>query len=1282
MEERLLNEGYVEKTKEEIRKEKAISKLGSQEKDIYINTNIFSRIFFYWAFRIIRLANITPLKNEYLGKMEGYNKSKNYIQDLNDAWERKGYKNLKKHALLRASIRANIGRIIIMIFLSLFVAFLEFSSVYLFRMYTKLYQKDFIPPNEYYTKSNVGIAFLLIKFSSIFFVRQTNIFQTLIGYKSANEMNCLIFNKVLKASPASLTEKSSEGEIINFLQVDSAKLAMVMTFCPTLIIIPIQIIVYTLMLFEFMGISFIFGFAALAIFLGINFKIMKNYSVLQKEMLKKKDTRMKVTTETFNHLKVLKLYGWEDEFLRRIEESRNGEIDTYRRIFRTSNMNLTMLWFAPVAVSIASIGAYQHFTTEMRIEDIFTCLMIFNAIQEPIRSLPWILNNLLELFVSMGRIEKYLKQEEIDPTRVIRDDPETIEKGVSIKIENGNFSWGLNVEKKDNDKKEKKDELKKVKDKSDNKNQIVLQSSDQEKTQEINKSPNSADNITSLNNETETLTNKSEIQIKVEGSEPLLPEGPRVILKNLNLEIKTSEFVCVIGEVGSGKSSILQAILNNMLPANSKDQAKPLVVVNGSISYVSQVPWIQNDTVKNNIIFHSEFDEAKYNYVLDICELKPDLEVLVGGDQTEIGEKGINLSGGQKARISIARAIYADHDIFLFDDPISALDAHVGQNVMEKCIVNYLSKKTRILVTHALQYLSYADRILYMENGEIKWQGTYEEVTHQDFFTDLRVKMKTKEEVEKSTEESAEKIVDTDGEKVKLIEEVKKQKEVKRITKDEDKEEGEVKREVYLTYIKYMGGWCLFFFVFIVMATWQVLRGGADLWLTHWTKNQGPDNLYYFGIYSALGTSSAIFVFFRVFILSQSSLKCSKRLHEEMIDKLVHAPINLYHDTIPKGQILNRLSKDLSSMDAYTMFMYGSVYGFFFAFVGCIVICSLIEPKCLIFLPFLFLIGWMITRYYISATRDLTRLDGTLRSPIINLLAETIPGSTTIRAFNLDQIFLDKFHDRVDDYYKIRYCISGVNQWFGMMLDLLSVTFFLFLIVFTVIFDTFYSAQDIGIIMTYSLALQDNLFKLLYCLSNFENCMVSMERCLKYTTIKTELPQAQPIDDALTSWPSFGRIKFVNYSVRYRPETDLVLKNLNFDVLPGEKVGVVGRTGSGKSTLCLALFRILEPSLGTIIIDDVDICEIGLKKLRTNLTIIPQDPNLMLGTLKYNIDPLNMYTDEEIKEVMQMIGFWYICENNSKGLEQPISENGSNLSVGEKQLICITRAILRVRKIK
>jgi ATP-binding cassette subfamily C (CFTR/MRP) protein 1 len=735
------------------------------------------------------------------------------------------------------------------------------------------------------------------------------------------------------------------------------------------------------------------------------------------------------------------------------------------------------------------------------------------------------------------------------------------------------------------------------------------------------------------------------------------------------LEIYRGEFVCIIGEVGSGKSSLLHAVMNNMLQI--REDPRPQVIVNGTLSYVSQTPWIQNDTLRNNILFHSPYEEKKYNYVLDVCELRPDLAILVGGDMTEIGEKGINLSGGQKARISIARAIYAENEILLFDDPISALDAHVGQNIMKNLIVKDLHDKTRLLVTHALQYLNYADRIIYMENGEISWVGTYDEITNQPFFAEFSTKLKTKNSLEK--EISLEEVKDE-----KQKEEKEEKKEIKRITKDEDKEEGQVKKEVYYTYIQYMGGISILLIVIMVMSTWQTLKGGADMWLTYWTQHQSEENnLKYFFIYASLASFSAVFVYFRVFTLTRSSLKCTKKLHEQMIEKLVHAPINLYHDTIPKGQILNRLSKDLTTLDAWAMFMIGGLFSSLFSFLGAIVICSIIEPYSLIFLPFLFFFGFLITRFYISANRDLSRLDGVCRSPIINLLAEATPGAMTIRAFGLSSVYSNKFHGRVDEYQKIRIFSSGTSQWFGMVLDFLSVTFFIFLIVFTVLFDV-YSAQGIGILLTYSLSLQSGLFGLLSVISNFQNCMVSMERCLKYTEIRSELPRLTPTDSSLETWPSEGKIEFKNYSVRYRPEIDLVLKNLTFSVKGGEKIGVVGRTGSGKSTLCLSLFRILEADQGKILIDNVDISEVGLKKLRTALTIIPQDPNLMQGTLKYNIDPLGLYTEDQIGEVMKMIGFWYICERDDKRLDQPISENGNNLSVGEKQLICITRAILRV----
>lgn len=1245
MEDPLIIKNDNDLSEKQIKIDKAVDSWGSQGKDPYYRSNFISKLFFYWAFRTIKLANITPLKPEYLGTVEAGNKSKEYSQRLYTIWNTKNYKNKKKNGLMKTILRANLWSMIGIIVLSLITVGMEILCTHLFREYIKHFDKTY---ESQYSIMQVGVAYFSLKILAIFFSRRNQMYQNFIGFKSGNELNAFIYDKVLRASPASMTEKSKEGEIINFMQVDSVKLTFTMTMSPAIFTIPIQIVVYIYLLFLYLGISFIAGFVTLIIFLIINFIIQGRQRTVQKEIMKKKDDRMKVTTETFNSLKVLKLYGWEDEFLNRIERSRQEEISTYKKFFCFTNTNLTLLWLAPVAVSVASIGAYQHFAEVLVVANIFTCIQIFNTIQEPIRSLPWTVNNIMECFVSMKRIEKFLKQEDIDTTRVTYDDLESIQKGNSVEIQNGNFSWGVEIVSNNNNDKNKKEKKDPIFEKKPESLKLIDFKNGKSKV-----SPN--DNITVKINEENNKVNL-----------------PRVVLKNINISVKRGEFVCIIGEVGSGKSSLLQAMLNNMLPFEEKIDNPTKIIINGKVSYVSQMQWIKNDTVKNNILFHEPYDEDKYNRTLDLCELRTDLESLVGGDMTEIGEKGINLSGGQKARISIARAIYADSDIYMLDDPISALDAHVGQNIMKKCFMDYLSNKTRILVTHAIQYLPNADRIVYMNNGEIAWEGPYNELTNQEFFNEFTSKLKKRSD-------SIDKVVQTE-EKAPIAE--KKVTEVKRITKDEDKEEGNVNKKVYYKYILYMGGLCMFLFILLNMTCWQGLKLFSDLYLAEWTKKQNEDrnidNLEYFWKYAVLGVGSCIFVFARVILISTGNLKLGKKLHGEMITNLVRAPINLFHDTIPKGQILNRLSKDMANLDIYGMFMYGSVIGFSFAFVGAIVICSIIEVYCLAFLPFLFVFGYLVTKYYINGSRDLSRLDGITRSPIINLLAETIPGAITIRAYKYEQYYKDSFYSRADEYFKIRLLATGGAQWFGLVLDLLSVTFAVFLILFTTFFADSYETQQIAILMTYSIILQDNLFRLLNSLSAFENCMVSMERCMKYLTIPQEIGYKLPIDEELSEWPKFGKIKFTDYSVKYRPDTEIVLKNLNFEVNPGEKVGVVGRTGSGKSTLCLCLFRILEPTSGSIIIDDVDITQVGLKKLRSSLTIIPQDPILMQGTMKYNIDPLNLYTDDEIKEVMQMIGFWYICEVNPKGLEQNISEGGSNLSVGEKQLVCITRAILRV----
>jgi ABC-type multidrug transport system fused ATPase/permease subunit len=351
------------------------------------------------------------------------------------------------------------------------------------------------------------------------------------------------------------------------------------------------------------------------------------------------------------------------------------------------------------------------------------------------------------------------------------------------------------------------------------------------------------------------------------------------------------------------------------------------------------------------------------------------------------------------------------------------------------------------------------------------------------------------------------------------------------------------------------------------------------------------------------------------------------------------------------------------------------------SFLGAVFVCSIYEKECLFFLPIFIVLCWLLYRFYINCSRELNRIEGVLNSPILNLVNETIPGTATIRAYDLQNKYIEIFQNKIDEHYKLLYYINGTGQWYLLCLNLLSMLFLTYMVIMTLMHKNRFTPKIIGIILTYSLVLQEDMIEFLSSFSNFENTMTKMERSLSYTKIISERPQILDSDLNLRNWPSKGEILFENFNVKYRNDTEIVLKNINFHLQPGEHLGVVGRTGSGKSTISLCLFRILEAFSGKIFIDGVDISKVGLKKLRRSITIIPQDSTLMDGTLRYNIDPVKAFTDEEIIRVMKKIGFDYIINQNPDKLEQKISENGSNLSIGEKQLICITRAILRKSKI-
>ena len=1340
--------------------------------DYYLAANCISKLFYHWAFLIIRLSHKVKICVHHLGVLKGPHSSMNFMDYFYYVYDELGYRN---KSLVLTIFRTNIWRVIWVLVLGLTSTGISVGQMIIFKQYVSLF-KEGIEKIELYWFLIYGIGFLVTKLINIFISKKIIEHQNYVGFKAGVELNCVIFDKLLKVSPSSRHNKAETGEIVNYVQVDSNQLIRFVTMSPQLLTIPISITAYSILLFYYLGFAFFFGLVVLVIFLILNYVMQKTFKRLQKQRQGNMDKRLRMTTAILFNLKVLKLYAWDNFFLEQLNILREIELSTIKKIFSFRNLNQTLFWLSPVMTTIATIGAYEYLSDDKHVEIIFVSLGVLNSLQEPVRSIAMIYTTLLETLISMKRIETFLKQDDVDDNKVIYNDEKTISDGIAIKIEKGIFSWGA----------EQKDIL------------------------------NSADNK----------------------DRPI-----SLILKDINFSVKKGEFVCVIGEVGSGKSSLLNAILNNMIQVGPKEYKKLLalrekeenedrkestiqivpegkvsnaikddeeknlneknennenaetddgenekdynkVYVNGSISYVCQTSWIQNNTLKNNIIFFHPFDEEKYNHVLKISELLPDLQILKGGDMTEIGEKGINLSGGQKARVSIARALYSDSDIYLFDDPISALDAHVGRNIMNNCICDYLKDKTRILVTHAIQYCDKADRIVYMKDGKINWEGDFKELSKQDFYKKMMAKKDKKEkdlrssrsgdisycdvkdedignevvenvptgerktitehyqDLKKEVDESSLMIEKDEDEKIiqplnvekekpkNVVEEIEnidkkadneneneiktsnenevpeqnqqiitgnkeKKGEIKRITRDEDRAKGELEGNVYTTYFKNNGGACFVISLLSILIIWQGLKCYSDIYLVNWKNNdsgsdQGIEWLS-FGIYSGLGISAAIFVYLRLVVIYWGSIGNSRTIHQSMLSHLVHAPINLYHDTVPKGQIFNRLSNDMFKIDIGESFMFYNVTSYSFNLIGQITVCAIYQPYCLILVPFIVIIGLLVMKYYLNCSRELSRLEGISRSPILNSVNETVAGALTIRAFKLNSFFIKDFRGKADNFLKTRIFLVGIMNWYTLMLDFLSFTFIIFLVVFSIVFRTNYEASVIGILLTYCVQIQDELVRYLTCRSNLENDMVGLERCLAYTRIMSEKPENMEIDKTLENWPTEGGIKFENYSVQYRPDTEIVLKNLSFEIEPKQKIGIVGRTGSGKSTIALCLFRILEAKEGKILIDDTDISQIGLSKLRSNLTIIPQDPTLMEGSLRFNIDPLQKHTDQEIEDIMKEIGFWYICErnleenkdkpDNEKGLNMIITEDGGNISIGERQLICITRAILRKSRI-
>eukprot|EP00257_Ricinus_communis_P003154 XP_002515003.2 putative ABC transporter C family member 15 [Ricinus communis] len=781
----------------------------------------------------------------------------------------------------------------------------------------------------------------------------------------------------------------------------------------------------------------------------------------------------------------------------------------------------------------------------------------------------------------------------------------------------------------------------------------------------------------------------SDIAIEIETGEYAWERSDRDIRKPIikiteKLKIMKGYKVAVCGSVGSGKSSLLCSILGE-IPRISGAGIK----VYGKKAYVPQSAWIQTGIVKENVLFGKDMDKAFYEDVMEGCALNQDIRIWTHGDLTVIGERGINLSGGQKQRIQLARAVYSNSDVYILDDPFSAVDAHTGTHLFKKCLAQLLSQKTVIYATHQLEFVDAADLVLVMKDGIIVQSGKYEDLIADptsELVRQMAAHKKSLNQVNPPPEDNALTSVACQLNQNEVTEEELEEpisnSRLSEGTQEEETETGRVKWSVYSTFVTSAYKGALVPVILLCQVFFQGLQMGSNYWIAWASEDRHKiSREQLIGIFVLLSGGSSIFILGRAVLLASIAVETAQRLFLGMIKSIFRAPISFF-DSTPSSRILNRSSMDQSTVDTDIPYRLAGLAFALIQLLSIIILMSQVAWQ--IFILFLVILGISLwyQAYYITTARELARMVGIRKAPILHHFSESIAGAATIHCFNQQDRFLMRNLSLIDDYSRIVFHNTGTMEWLCLRINFLfNLVFFLVLIILVNLPRSAIDPSLAGLAATYGLNLNVLQAWVIWNLCNVENKMISVERILQFTNIPSEAPLVIEDSRPNPKWPVDGRIELVNLCVQYSPSLPMVLKSITCIFPGGKKIGVVGRTGSGKSTLIQALFRVIEPSEGQILIDGQDISKIGLRDLRSGLGIIPQDPTLFQGTVRTNLDPLQEHSDHEIWEVLKKCRLADIVRQDSRLLEAPVAEDGENWSVGQRQLVCLARVLLKKRRI-
>ncbi|XP_072955852.1 putative ABC transporter C family member 15 [Typha angustifolia] len=1039
-----------------------------------------------------------------------------------------------------------------------------------------------------------------------------------LGMRLRASLISQIYQKGLRLSSQSRQNHTS-GEIINYMSVDIQRITDVVWFVNVIWMLPIQVSLAIYVLHKNLGLGALVGLAATVIIMALNIPLTRIQKRFQSKIMESKDDRMKATSEVLRSMKILKLQAWDIEYLHKLEDLRGTEYNWLWKSLRLQAFTTFIFWGAPTFISAVTFGSCILMGIPLTAGRVLSALATFRMLQEPIFTLPDLLSALAQGKVSADRVAMYLQEDEIksDAVELIA----RYKAEFDIEIDHGIFSWD---------------------------------------------------------------------------AESKLPT-----LEDIQLKVKRGMKVAICGTVGSGKTSLLSGILGEI------PRLGGTVKISGTKAYVPQSPWILSGNVRENILFGHPYESDKYEKTIQACALVKDLELFANGDLTEIGERGINMSGGQKQRIQIARAVYQDADIYLLDDPFSAVDAQTGSQLFKDCLMGFLKDKTILYVTHQVEFLPAADLILVMKNGRIAQAGRFHELLQQNIGFEILVGAHSQalESILSAENSSRNFSIDSIGvakvsssndcdeeETNTQFQGISKQEsgqdlcqditERGKLMQDEEREKGGIGKQVYLTYLRALRGGSLIPLIIIAQSFFQILQVASNYWMA-WaspptTETDPPVGInFLFLVYICLSIGSSFCVLIRAMLVAVVGLLTSEKFFKNMLHCIMRAPMSFF-DSTPTGRILNRVSTDQSVLDLEISGKLGWCAFSVIQILGTIAVMSQVAwPVFAIFIPVTVICMWY-QRYYIPTARELARLSGIQRAPILHHFAETLSGAATIRAFEQEDRFSKVNLGLIDRHSRPWFHNISALEWLSFRLNLLSNFVFAFSLVLLVSLpEGFINPSIAGLAVTYGLNLNSQLATIIWNICNAENKMISVERILQYSRIRSEAPLLVEDCRPPNNWPENGTIYIKNLEVRYAEHLPSVLRNITCTIPGRKKVGVVGRTGSGKSTLIQALFRIVEPREGTIDIDDVDICKIGLHDLRSRLSIIPQDPTMFEGTVRGNLDPLKEYSDQRIWEVLDKCQLGDLIRESEKKLDSTVVENGENWSVGQRQLFCLGRVLLK-----